>query len=394
MELSTAQKILFSLPALTGLAGGLFAGTVAGFNPVTLLGIGLLTLGGAVVSRYQLRDQQKNLETLKAQYEGEQHDQLTDFHAYINDLEKLILEVSPILLRQVRTSRIHTEQEITALTEQFAAMATILQEIISSSRNFNSIDLVGNLNELIDETTNALQFTLDALQQIKSTGQLIHHETQHLHAHMVELDTMTQQVKVSERQLNRLVNETFRDGTHDNQIKVIAVEISMLSRVLTTNIEKISNSAHNINATLKSVVELSTNHDNMNGKNVRATKDAMNKAFTQLKPLLTGYNNDVDMLKSRTAQIHHEISAALVAFQFQDRVNQLLEHIERNLACLDATVQLSHRQGKHRHAGMIDIEQTLQQMKLDYSMPEQHLNHQSDNAAVPKSANDDELTFF
>jgi methyl-accepting chemotaxis protein len=72
----------------------------------------------------------------------------------------------------------------------------------------------------------------------------------------------------------------------------------------------------------------------------------------------------------------------------------MLEHVEYNLACLDKTVQSTHEQGTNRHAGMIDIEQILRQMKLDYSVPEQHINHQADKAVDNKPENDDELTFF
>lgn len=241
-EFSGEKKLLYRLPALTGLSGGLFACSLAGFNPATLLGTALLTLAGAYAGWRLRKQHQTNLQ--------DRFEQWTALYAYSNELESLFLQVAPILLRQVQTSRRHTEQEITALTGQFAAMAARLEDIAAG--------------------------------------------------------------------VSKLV----------------------------------------------------------------ATAD------------FAGNSNEAGMLRSNVDQIQNEICAMLVAFQFQDRVSQMLAHVENNLACLHDTVQTASRQGNARHAGMIDIALTLQQMQLHYSLPEQHINHQTNAPAEHLPASGDELTFF
>jgi methyl-accepting chemotaxis protein len=386
-KLSRENFLLYSLPAFTGLAGGLFAWYVGGTSLGTLMGAITLTLIGAISGWTLFSQHRRQLNQLTSGNQKHQQEQLTAIHAYINELEKLYLKVTPILLRQVQSSRFHTEREITTLTEQFGAMASQLEQIISSSAHIKSANLNDTLNTLMEETKN----TFDSLNQIVETEQAVNDEAKHLTAHIAELDLMHKHIKTSEQELNQLAAKLAQ--TADNNAQSPA-EISKLTHVLSASIEKVSQTNHNLNAILQSASGLLTNSIYLNDKNVLNAKSSLNNALMQLKSILSIYKSNADMLRASSKKIHHEICAVLVAFQFQDRVSQMLAQVENNLACLDETLQLTRNQGNKRDADMINIEQTLQQMKLDYSMPEQHANHTADEAVQGKLAQDDELTFF
>lgn len=242
-ELSGKNLLRYGSPALIGLSGGLFACATAGFTPATLLGTLLLTVAGALAGwnwRQRLRLQ------------NSQQDHCTQLRAlqdYSSELEKLFLQVTPILVRQVQTSRCHTEQQIAVLTGQFAALAAQLEDISAAAEHLSAA----------------------------------------------------------------------QSG---------------------------------------------------------------------------GYHQDAARLSASCGYLRGGIDAILVAFQFQDRVSQLLAQVENNLACLQQNVQTARQQDGMNRAGTLDIERTLQQMKLNYALPEQHVNHRADAAADQQAASGDELTFF
>ncbi|MCK5191924.1 MAG: hypothetical protein KAR12_17940, partial [Methylococcales bacterium] len=116
-----------------------------------------------------------------------------------------------------------------------------------------------------------------------------------------------------------------------------------------------------------------------------------------LKSTLTVFKNDADLLRDNSEQIRDEIFSVLTAFQFQDRVSQMLEHVEQNLASLKGTVDKTREMGNERHADMINVTQTLSTMELSYTMPEELLNHlsiTSGGQSVQAAKTDDDLTFF
>jgi methyl-accepting chemotaxis protein len=114
-----------------------------------------------------------------------------------------------------------------------------------------------------------------------------------------------------------------------------------------------------------------------------------------LQDALNVFKNDAETLRSSSSEIRDEIFTVLTAFQFQDRVSQMLSHVEHNLNSLQGTVESATNAGAQRHANMINVDQTLSGMELNYTMPEELLNHQAKSAVSHQSAaQDNDLTFF
>lgn len=115
-------RAYYGLTVGLGLAGGLLAAALAGFSLASVLGAVVLVLAGALAGSVLAAKQQAALNDVNRAWRGDEEVKLKDLEAYVVELERLFLQVVPILLRQVQTSRTHTEQEITVLTDRFAAM--------------------------------------------------------------------------------------------------------------------------------------------------------------------------------------------------------------------------------------------------------------------------------
>jgi len=128
---------------------------------------------------------------------------------------------------------------------------------------------------------------------------------------------------------------------------------------------------------------------------IRDAERSISKTLSDLEATLNIFKTDAQTLRSSSEQIRDEIFSVLTAFQFQDRVSQMLSHVENNLGSLHQTIEHTQQGGKERHADMINVEKTLASMELKYTMPEELINHNTamgGSRQIVKSDND--LTFF
>ncbi|MGZ4999921.1 MAG: methyl-accepting chemotaxis protein, partial [Methylomonas sp.] len=163
---NTTSALSFNiLPTVLGMAGGLLGCLQTGFTPVGIAGILVLGIAGFLIGSMLFKKLQTGVEGVSQSWREDEQRKIDDIHAYARELERLFIEVVPILLRQVKTSRTHTEQEITVLTERFAAMASQLEQLISGTSHdekSRSVDV------LFTESRDALKGVLRVLSQIQT----------------------------------------------------------------------------------------------------------------------------------------------------------------------------------------------------------------------------------
>ncbi len=386
---------VYGLTVGLGVCGGLVACLQTGFSLISLGATVLLGFAGVMVGAALFNKQQVILNDLNRAWRGDEDVKLKDLESYAIELERLFLQVVPILLRQVQTSRSHTEQEITVLTNRFAAMVNQLEKLISGdSRGTQgrSVDV------LFSDSRDALTAVLKVLGQIQDVEHAVVDQVRKLSAHTGQLDTMAQEVRKVAEQINLLALnaaiEAARAGENGRGFAVVADEVRKLAGFSSSTGEKISHAIEDINKAMAATLKMSEASGSSDDKSIRDAEHAIRTALDDLRAALDMFKNDADQLRSNSAEIRDEIFSVLTAFQFQDRVSQMLSHVENNLNSLQGAVEKSRSAGE-RQSNSLDVGATLAQMELSYTMPEELLNHSS-NAAVSHQSNaaSDELTFF
>jgi hypothetical protein len=92
------------------------------------------------------------------------------------------------------------------------------------------------------------------------------------------------------------------------------------------------------------------------------------------------------ILQRESTGIRGEVTDVLVSLQFQDRVSQMLVHIQNDLEKLGQ--QVSASSGGN---AAFDVEGWLNQLANTYTMVEQHAVHAGGQDARPQES---EITFF
>jgi len=395
-QLNYSKTAFYAMPAGFGLICGLVLIFMTGFNVLTALMSVIFALGGLGLGHTLLNKQQSQIQATNQHWQQDEIVKLDDVHAYVKELENLFLQVVPILHRQVQTSRSHTEQEITVLTNRFAVMVDQLNRLISGTGHGED---GRNIDSIFNESRSALTAVLQALREIQNVEHAVTEEVRKLSSHTYQLDAMAQEVRKVAEQINLLALnaaiEAARAGENGRGFAVVADEVRKLAGFSSSTGEKISSAIADINAAMASTLKMSESSGNREDKTIHDAESSIQTALGDLQSALNVFKNDAEVLRSNSSEIRDQIFSVLTAFQFQDRVSQMLSHVENNLLSLQATVEKSQSSGNERHANMLDIKQTLAGMSLNYTMPEEHLNHVSSSAVSHGSQNqDNDLTFF
>ncbi len=395
---ATSSVAFYTLPMLLGLSSGLVSCWQSGFNIFSIVATVIFTLLGCLIGYILFGKYENSVTNINNSWESDENSKLDDVNAYATELERLFVEVTPILIRQVTTSRQHTEQEITTLTDQFGSMVTQLEQLLSGSGSNNQNT---NIDVLFDGSRESLTGVLTALNEIQEVEHKVIDEVRRLSTHTDELDTMAQEVRKVAEQINLLALnaaiEAARAGENGRGFAVVADEVRKLAGFSSATGERISATATEINSAMTSTLKMSEQSSSDDDKSIQQAEGAINTVLDNLRSTLTVFKDDADLLRNNSESIRDEIFSVLTAFQFQDRVSQMLEHVEENLTNLQSTVEDTRQKGNERHANMINVSQTLSTMELSYTMPEELMNHSSNTSAgqpVQAAETDDDLTFF
>jgi len=391
-----SKTIFYLLPASLGLFCGVVLVLLTGASPITLGATFVFILAGAVIGRVLLHKSESQLQSCSRYWQEDEANKVNNINAYVQELERLFAQVLPILMRQVQTSRTHTEQEITVLTNRFAGMADQLNTIVSNTGHGED---GRGIDTLFLESRAALTTVLKALAQIQNVEHAVIDEVRQLSTHTHQLDAMAKEVQKVAEQINLLALnaaiEAARAGENGRGFAVVADEVRKLAGFSSSTGEKISSAIEDINAAMASTLKMSEASGSNDDIVIRDAEQSIEKTLNDLESALNVFKNDAQVLRGSSEQIRDQIFSVLTAFQFQDRVSQMLSHVEKNLSNLNRTIEHNQQSSKQRHADMINVNQTLAGMELNYTMPEEATIHSAVTGKTQQEVfSDDDLTFF
>lgn len=114
---------------------------------------------------------------------------------------------------------------------------------------------------------------------------------------------------------------------------------------------------------------------------------AIRKAFGMVQTAVQALDEIAKPFAHETQMVAQQVERMYIAFQFQDRISQMMALLESDIARLHAALEQAPG------VPVPEVQDWLQALQAQYAMKEQHLNHTSDTAAGG-DASDNETTFF
>lgn len=309
-------------------------------------------------------------------------------HEATENSGEVLETVTSILTRQLALSREQLEQAITDIVGRFTSLHRRLSEAVLSSQGTSGEEGAAEARQRFRETETELQMIL---RHIEASVQ--QHE-----ANQATISALMQQVNVLEqmaREVGEIAAQTTllalnaaieaaRAGEQGRGFAVVADEVRKLSSrskessvAMAENVKEIVKVIRQVVAAAgKSIAEERTFL-----KNAReSTRNALDRVEQMTEDLCTSQAR----LQLEGTQIAGDMDQLLVTLQFQDRVNQILQHVEEGLAELPRHL--------HPRESLQSVQDWLQSMENRYSTAEERAAHR--NEGVATAGGGDDITFF
>ena len=368
---------------------------VGGFDLLPLLLAAFVVVLGGVTSYRLTLLWRSNVGQLQraaqSELEGERRRHQLD---HIAGLETLCDGVLPVWSGQVEMARSHTEDSITALTNRFANINQRIEATMASSQGEGSDGLIAllrenevELNSIIATLRSALTMKEAMLTEVASLSAL----TEGLKRMAGDVADIAKQTNLLA--LNAAI-EAARAGEVGRGFAVVADEVRKLSDLSGGTGKKIGETVEIVNKAITSTLDISRQYAVQDAEMVVNSERIIEHVVNRVQAAVVRLADSSDVLRHETQTISAEISDVLVAFQFQDRVSQVLGHVCSDMGKLKEHIASSEKlRAQGGEGSSIDASVWLEELSHTYTVPEQHVVHAGGTArTVATSAS--EITFF
>ncbi|MCP3666203.1 MAG: hypothetical protein GY696_27510 [Gammaproteobacteria bacterium] len=328
----------------------------------------------------------------------ETRQQFDTIQSHALDTEDLGSRITPIWCRQIETASNQTEENILSLTERFSSLVLELQQVTSNTQIGSGGESItssieGDKTELIN--------LFHSFKSIVSTNDQLLDQIKHLNDFTGDLDSMATDVRKIAEQTNLLALnaaiEAARAGESGRGFAVVADEVRNLSTQSGQTGDLITKKTNELNVVMNQLVKFSSNSNESISNAIDRGEGIVEGVIDHLESRTTSLESESAELLNLSNTISGEIQQMLVAFQFQDRVSQILKQVTDSLNEVESLI--SNRHSLHLEGedpGKLDIEGLLSHMKSTYTTTEQHSNHElkTQVGEPEESASGGDVMFF
>ena len=323
---------------------------------------------------------------------------LEQIHTYVAGQAQFTAEVVPIWKAHIDTSREQMETAINALSDQFAGIVDKIDVTIQATSletdglasGENSLAAVFGRNEAQLGALVAVQNDATARMEAMVT------KVQGMDRFIVELQDMATDVDRIAQQTNLLALnaaiEAARAGDMGRGFAVVAKEFRMLSNQSGETGRRIAEKVAVISTAILETSDLVKGSVSQEENSLTVSQATIAKVLADFKTVIEVFQHSSEVLKDESMGIQQEINQALVAFQFQDRVSQILTQVIKNMDLMPAV--LNESQQTYTDTGALqvaDAQRVLSELQKTYVMADQHVVHQGGKVAQQAAS---DISFF
>jgi methyl-accepting chemotaxis protein len=313
----------FFLPSAFGLIAAVIVVSLAGLHATSFVAAALLSVAGLLAGRQMsatVRTLEREIALLKQPTRSR--------------LEELCLRVFPVWSRQLDTSRATANGAVAQLSDLFGEIITELERALSASmsavgggRN-EGADVLG----AIDGSEAELRTLIDSLKALEQSRDAIRAQVKRYANDLKDMSSDVQQVAMRLRlvSLNAGI-EAARAGEAGKPFAVVTSEMRQLAGQFADTSFKMSKQVEAVNSAIATIYRDSRHSAGSEFSEMAEAEEIVSNVIERFQSLATSLAGSVERLEQERVQIRDQVSAAIVALQFQDRVSQILSRVHAGL---------------------------------------------------------------
>ena len=312
-----------------------------------------------------------------------------------------LLEAFGLWARHLQTAQDQTRQATDKLLSGFVSILQQLDRVISSTG-------VGSAEAGSDQRTHVLSQADQELKQLLGSLEGILQSKDRVLGTIRELDGasrglmgLADVVEKIARQTNLLsINaaiEAARAGPAGAGFAVVAGEVRRLSAESGTMGKQIGDQVRRFGSQVESTIRDATDQAEYDKQALDDNESRVRQVMGQVNEAVSSLQEQSETSRLISQSIRTEVEQLMVAFQFQDRVNQIIDQVVQAVDGIGQQIDEAHRTGQPP-----DAQRWQQILTAGYSTEEQQINHARDPSnATPTSRSSgstapaaQEVTFF
>ncbi|WP_375233838.1 MULTISPECIES: methyl-accepting chemotaxis protein [Pseudomonas syringae group] len=316
MDASMAIYIGFWLGLVLGATG-----IILGQNTVSAIGLAII---GATTVALHLRSRSpasqiapENAHSDLSQPQGQP------------DVPALLHTIVPSWSDSINQSRDLLQTNISELFNSFSNIATRLESSLNNSENILGNGGVGasllEANQRLEEVTRSFNASSQRQQELTTT-------ISKLDSYASQLQFMAKRVQEIASQTNLLALnaaiEAARAGEHGRGFSVVADEVRKLSSLSAETGQGMDTKVEEINKAIQSTITAAAELGESERSNLDFLNDSVTQVMARLGENLNELSDSSHALQRDARDTQRDIHSIMVNLQFQDRADQMLDHVQ------------------------------------------------------------------
>ena len=327
-----------------------------------------------------------------------QADQTADVQAFVSGQAHFVTEVIPVWKGHLDASLEQMESAINALSDQFGNIVDKIDATVqATSTETDSLEsgeggMVGMYSRNESKLNELVAVQADATARMDSMVAKV----QGLDRFIAELQSMASDVDRIAQQTNLLALnaaiEAARAGEMGRGFAVVAKEFRMLSNQSGETGRRIAEKVKIISSAILETCQMVKGSVTEEEDSLASSQAVIARVIEDFKVVIDTFQRSSDTLKLESMGIQGQINQALVAFQFQDRVSQIMTQVIKNMEMMPKALQEAEQ--AFATTGVLvatDPMALLGEMKKSYVMADQHVIHEGGKVDQNKAS---DISFF
>lgn len=313
-------------------------------------------------------------------------------------LQQLCISVLPVWVDQINAAKALTNTSIDDLSAKFSGLSQSIRSVTSSGQSQSNEQLLELLNlsqQQLATVISLLKNSIDEKQTLLQAVSTLSGYTKNL---LDMADVVTRIAKETGMVAVNAAIEAARVGDRGRGFAVVAEAVRRLSTDAGTTGSHISETVKNVSEAIKNVSQVSKEFEVKDAQTLVEAEQIVNSVVDKFGHTANEVVQASQQMMNESQHVAQEIDQVLYALQFQDRVSQMLSHVEQDIQ------KLNHKVDDLDGVGSVD--EWLRELESTYTMREQNQIHDKRSRSTssthktvttPKSSpsNDsDDITFF
>lgn len=296
--------------------------------------------------------------------------------------------VVPLWHRHIVSVQTQIREAIEALTTRFADLSAQLGRVSAATGSNAALQAVAQAERGLQDIGATLGKTREVTETLVA-------QISTIASHMSSLRQMAEQVGAIANQTNLLALnaaiEAARAGEAGRGFAVVADEVRKLSSQSADTGQHISRTIKAVDEAMEQALSLSRHTADEQQAMVQQSEATAGAIIDEFRSVTSAMQAEMQDLQQERQAVQDDLNQVLISLQFQDRINQIIEHVSADMARFDELSKTVANCG-FSEVQMSSAEEWQAQLAASYTMLEQHQVHTG--KATIKAAPAQAITFF